>query len=289
MEPMTLIGRRTVLKALLASGVTAGTGVVCYGFADQRHDIRVVHSALPVPGLPSALVGLRIGLITDLHHGPQVSLEHVRRAARLLLAEAPDLIVLGGDYINRGEYQYMEPCAEALSPLNAPHGVFAILGNHDDDRHVPAALRRHGFDVLADVRTDRSIRGERLCFAGIRFPTRRADAIGRVVGTSSGITILLAHDPRRLVEAAAVGVPAMLAGHTHGGQIVLPMLGSPISSQYPVLEGLAEREGTTLFVSRGVGTVILPLRLNCPPDVSILTLATRPSPVTPFESTQTFA
>jgi uncharacterized protein len=278
MEDTRRIGRRTVLKALLGSVVAASTGAVCYGYghADERLDIHVVHSALPVSGLPAALAGLRVGLITDLHHGEQVSFNHVRRAAELLLAEAPDLIVLGGDYINRGEYRFAEPCGDALSVLNAPDGVIAILGNHDDDSHVPAALRRHGFEVLADMRTERTIRGERLCFAGIRFWTSRPQAIARVVGSSPRTTILLAHDPRRLVAAADLGVPAMLSGHTHGGQIVLPIVGSPIAGQYPVLQGLAQRKDTSLFVSRGVGTVMIPLRLNCPPDVSILTLEARP-------------
>jgi predicted MPP superfamily phosphohydrolase len=274
---MAGLERRTVLKGLLASGAAAGAGAFFYGYADERLDIQVVRSQWPLADLPPALAGLRVGLITDLHHGEQVSVEQVRRAAALLLAEAPDLIVLGGDYINRGEFQFAEPCAEALSALEAPHGVFAILGNHDDDRHVPAALRRRQFEVLSDARTERTIRGERVAIAGIRFWTWGRGSVGRAVGPSPHRTVLLAHDPRRLVEAADLGVAGVLSGHTHGGQIVLPLLGSPIARQYPVLQGLAYRQETTLFVSRGVGTVLIPLRLNCPPDVSVLTLASRPT------------
>ena len=272
---MATFTRRAVLKVLLAGGIGAGTGAVCYGYSDERHDIQVVRSMLPVADLPPALEGVRIGLMTDLHHSEQVSYEHVMRAVRLLQEQHVDVIVLGGDYVTRGQRDYIEPCAEALKSLNAPHGVFAILGNHDDDSYVPAALRRSGFGVLTDARTDLTIRGEQLCFAGIRFKTCDPRAIARVVGTPPGTTLLLAHDPRRLREAAALRVPAVLSGHTHGGQIVLPVVGTPVAHQYPVLEGLAERDGTVLFVSRGVGTVILPLRLNCPPDVSILTLTTR--------------
>lgn len=273
----TRVSRRTALRALLAGGVVAASGAAYYAYADERFDVEVVRSPLPVVGLSSALAGLRIGFITDLHHGVYVGFEHVRRAAQLLVAEGPDLIVLGGDYINRGEYEYAEACAEALSILDAPHGVFAILGNHDDDRHVPAALRRRGFEVLPDARTERTIRGERLCLAGIRFSTFLPAAIERTVGPRPHSTILLAHDPLRIRQAASARVAAVLSGHTHGGQIVLPLFGSPIGRRYPVLQGLAQRRNTSLFVSRGVGTVTIPLRLNCPPDVSILTLETRPN------------
>ena len=84
--------------------------------------------------------------------------------------------------------------------------------------------------------------------------------------------ILLAHDPRRLYEAADLDVPAVLSGHTHGGQIVLPGVGALARRSFPVLSGLGARDKTTMFVSRGVGTVYVPIRINCPPEVAIVTL-----------------
>ncbi len=89
--------------------------------------------------------------------------------------------------------------------------------------------------------------------------------------------ILLAHDPRRLDEAAALDVPLVLSGHTHGGQVVLPGLGAVAARKFPVVAGAGRRENTSIFVSRGVGTVYVPYRLNCPPDVSVITLRTRAS------------
>ena len=86
------------------------------------------------------------------------------------------------------------------------------------------------------------------------------------------MTILLAHDPRRLTEAAALDVPLVLSGHTHGGQVVLPLVGAIAAQKFPVVAGLGHRERTTMFVSRGVGTVYVPVRLNCPPEVAVLTL-----------------
>ena len=87
--------------------------------------------------------------------------------------------------------------------------------------------------------------------------------------------MLIAHDPRRLVEAAALDVQLVLSGHTHGGQVIVPGLGAVAGRKFPVLAGSATRDNTSIFVSRGVGTVYLPVRINCPPDVAVLTL--RPS------------
>jgi predicted MPP superfamily phosphohydrolase len=86
------------------------------------------------------------------------------------------------------------------------------------------------------------------------------------------MTMLLAHTPKRLIEAASLSIPVMLSGHTHGGQIVLPGLGPFAAREFPVVAGVGRRENTTVFVSRGVGTIYLPVRVSCPPEVAILTL-----------------
>ncbi len=182
--------------------------------------------------------------------------------------------MLGGDYFTWRNLAYVQPAADALRSLTAPHGVFAVLGNHDDDRAMPTALERLGFAVLKDARTHLTIRGEAIELAGIRFWTRTPAAIHAVVRGASAPVILLAHDPRRLPEAAALGVPLILSGHTHGGQIVLPVVGALAARKFPVLAGPARQGPTTLFVSRGVGTVYVPIRLNCPPEVALLTLRT---------------
>jgi predicted MPP superfamily phosphohydrolase len=99
--------------------------------------------------------------------------------------------------------------------------------------------------------------------------------LARILRKSSGTVILLAHDPRRLTEAAALDVPAVLSGHTHGGQVVLPGVGALARRRFPVLDGLGSREGTSIFVSRGIGTVYVPVRINCPPEVAVITLKRR--------------
>jgi predicted MPP superfamily phosphohydrolase len=267
-----LLTRRAALKGVVATTVGAITGASAYGVAYERHDIGITDATLPVSGLAPALDGLRIGFLTDIHHSAMVPPDDVRKAVDLVSARHPDLIVLGGDYVTWGDRAFVGPVAELLAPLTAPHGVFAILGNHDDDRDMPAALMARHVQVLKDARTRLEIRGEGLELAGIRFWTRKPADIARVVSQARDTVLLLAHDPRRLEEAASLDIPAMLSGHTHGGQVVLPGVGAVARRRFPVLSGVASRENTWMFVSRGVGTVYVPIRLNCPPEVAIVTL-----------------
>jgi predicted MPP superfamily phosphohydrolase len=269
------VSRRAVLSTLLGGGATLLGGSGIYGFAYARHDLEITRATLAVDRLPPSLDGLRVGLVTDIHRSLWVSHDDVSRAVRTLMAEAPDIIVLGGDYVTWGDRDYVHAAAEALAPLSAPHGVFGVLGNHDDDHDMPAALSAHGVEMLKDARTTIRIKGEPIDIVGIRFWTKRGADIASIMRGGSGFPMILAHDPRRLAEAAALKIPLMLAGHTHGGQIVLPGIGALAKQKFPVLAGIARRNQTTLFVSRGVGTVYVPVRINCPPEVALLTLTSR--------------
>jgi uncharacterized protein len=271
------ITRRAFLRTGLAGGIgLAGAGV--YGFAYERHRITVTRTTVEVGALPAALDGLRIGILTDLHHSAFVPQQDIEDATRLLMAERPDLVALLGDYVTWGDRRYVNGCAEALAPLSAPHGVFAILGNNDDERAMPRALAARGFEVLLDERADIRVRGESVAIAGIRYWTKKPSDIHRLLVGTPRPTILLAHDPRRLTEAADLGVPLLLSGHTHGGQIVLPLIGALAARKYPIAAGTIRRANTTLFVSRGVGTVFVPVRLNCPPEAAVITLRARQAP-----------
>ena len=267
------LNRRDALRALAATSVGLVVGPVAYGAAYERHRVVRLESDVPVSGLPQALDGLRVGLITDIHHSASVSADDVTRAVELLRSAAPDIVVLGGDYVTYGNRAYVEPVAELLAPLaSAPHGSFAVLGNHDDDRDMPAALARQHFTVLKDQHTRLTVRGELLDVIGIRYWTRRIPHLTQVFQGVGPNSILLAHDPRRLTQAAQLDVPLVLSGHTHGGQIVLPGLGTLTKKDFPILGGFMRQTNTSLFVSRGVGTVYVPVRINCPPDVAVLTL-----------------
>ena len=273
-----LLDRRNLLKGLVGIGIGTATGGVAHGFLYERNNLELTRKTFPVSGLPDALRGLRLGVLTDIHRSQTVSHELVAAAVDMLMAERPDLIVLGGDYVSWRDPQYVHPAAEALAPLSAPHGVIAILGNHDDDHEMPAALAAKGFTVLKDARTRLTIRGEVMDFAGIRYWTYKIADIAHVMRGAVPHTILLAHTPKRLLEAQQLAVPAVVSGHTHGGQIVLPGIGAVAAREFPVIAGLEQRQGTAIFVSRGVGTVYVPVRINCPPEVAVLTLdsVTRP-------------
>ena len=268
----TTLDRRTVLKGLIGAGLGVATGAGVHGFLYQRHHLELTRAVLPVSGLPPALRGLRIGVMTDIHRSQAVPHELVAGAVHMLMAEKPDVIVLGGDYISFGDRRYVQRAADALAGLSAPHGVLAVMGNHDDDRDMPAALAAKGFTVLRDARTRLTIRGEPIEFAGIRFWTYKVAEIAHVLRGALPLTFLLAHSPKRVLEAQQLAVPAVISGHTHGGQIVLPGIGAIAAREFPVVAGLAQRQGTSIFVSRGVGTVYVPVRINCPPEVAVLTL-----------------
>src|SRR5262249_41231661 len=138
------ISRRVALKAFAASSVGVVGGLGAYGFLYGRHQLEITRMDVAVDGLPPGLAGLRIRLLTDVHRSLLVSDDDVSAAVKALMGERPDLIVLGGDYVTWGDRRFVGPAAEALAPLAAPHGVFGILGNHDDDHDMPAALMKNG-------------------------------------------------------------------------------------------------------------------------------------------------
>jgi predicted MPP superfamily phosphohydrolase len=264
--------RRDLLKTLLTAAAGAAAGAGAYGFVYERHRIQLTSAPFPVPNLPPALQGLRVGLLTDIHYGTFVPADDVETASRLLLAARPDLIVLGGDFVTWRDRRQIGPCVEVLSQLNAPHGIFAVLGNHDDETATPPALHARGVEVLRDERTRIVIRKQPLELVGIRYWTRQLREIRPVLRGARGPVLLLAHDPRRLTEASSLGIPAVLSGHTHGGQVVLPLVGALAARRFPVVAGLGRLGDTAIWVSRGLGTVFLPVRVNCPPEVALLTL-----------------
>jgi predicted MPP superfamily phosphohydrolase len=269
------LSRRALLTALVNGGVGLGVGGFTYGAAHERHRLERTATELSVSGLDPAHDGLRIAFLTDIHHSQLVPATDVERAVALAQSASPDLIMLGGDYVSFADRSFVGPMAELLRPLHAPHGVFGVIGNHDEERSVATALGRNGVDMLLDSWTRITVRREPLDIAGIRFWTRRGDVIARALRGAGPTVLLLAHDPRRLREAAALNVGGELAGHTHGGQVVLPGIGALAARKFPVASGLVRRDNTAMFVSRGIGTVYAPVRIGCPPEVSIVTLRRR--------------
>lgn len=267
--------RRAFLRVVTAAGTGALVGGVSWGLHERMH-LGVTRETLAVTGLPAVFSGFKIALLTDLHRSGLVPEQLVADAVAATLREKPDLIVLGGDYVTSFDTRFAEPVASVLAGLSAPAGVIAVLGNHDDQRMVPSALSRHGIKVLRENRLRLTMSGASVDFLGIDYWTQKAAKISPLIDPAA-LPILVAHDPRRLNEAAALKIPLVLSGHTHGGQVVLPPFGPINQFRFPIVAGSLRRDDTLLFVSRGIGTIYLPVRINCPPEVAILTLTPRVS------------
>src|SRR2546430_14067324 len=238
------VTRRAVLKTVVAAAVGAAAGAGTYGFVYGRRALELTRATVPVEGLPPSLGGLRLGFLSDIHRSMFVSQDDVAAAGSMGMKEKPDLIVLGGDYVTWGDRNYVGPSAEALAPLSAPLGVFGILGNHDDDHAMPAALGKNGAQMLKDARTRITVRGETVDLIGIRFWTRRAGDIASLVRGAAPMSILLAHDPRRLTEAAGLGVPPLPSGQPPGGPLPPPGPRPAPPREIPGPAGLAGRRRT---------------------------------------------
>lgn len=237
----------------------------------------------PVPAGHERLAGLRIGFLTDTHVGPFIAPRDVERAVAILRREAPDLVLLGGDYISESP-RYAPGTASALCELVdiAPLGCLAVLGNHDlstDRDRITAALEGCGIRVLRNRSVRIDTRGGPLWIAGIdETILGRADVAATVAGIPDGSAVIaLWHEPDYAEQAAAAGAFAQLSGHSHGGQIRLPGIGPlvlpPGGKRYPA--GLYLVNGLHLYTSRGLGAYRPPVRLFCPPEVTIVTLTTR--------------
>lgn len=256
----------------MAAAVTAAAGG--WGFA-AIYGFEVTHHRVPLPGLRSPL---RVVQLSDLHYGPYLHEASVARWVDAALAESPDLLVLTGDYVDSRNRRPLAPLLAELVRLRAPLGVHAVWGNHDHfnrarTRELAAAFAAAGITVLNNssvpVRDD-------LLLAGIDdFKIGRPDlaaALAAADGTRP--TLLLSHNPDLLPELPAGSVALALAGHTHGGQVRLPLLGAPVtSSSYGqrLAQGWVDVP-VRAYVCRGLGVTGIPMRVLCPPELAVFDL-----------------
>ena len=223
--------------------------------------------------LPPAFRGFRIVQLSDIHHGLFLPLHVVIEAVELTNQLEPDLVALTGDFVTYSR-AYIEPVAAVLGRLRARYGVFAVLGNHDyrvGADHLARVLRRERIEVLRNRHAALRRRGEALYVAGIDDVDYGADLPRALRGIPPATpTVLLAHNPRIIRRAARSGVSLVLSGHTHGGQVNLPLVGTIYgrSSEDMRFKIGWDRLGPTqIYVSRGIGTVVLPVRVRCPAEI----------------------
>ncbi|MDT7688926.1 MAG: uncharacterized protein QOE46_1685 [Acidobacteriota bacterium] len=263
-------------------GATAAVGVAgvsAYGGLVEAWDYELTETVVSVRDLPERFEGFRIAQVSDVHHGRLVSIEEVRRVVGLANAARADLVALTGDYTTSLR-EYVEPCAEVLGELSAPEGVWAVLGNHDHNTDGPLtrqALARRGINVLTNMNTELRRGADALQLAGVDdWGWGKADFERAMRGLDmSRPSVLLAHEPMALDMPETRGVSLILSGHTHGGQVSLPFVGSPAAyvwKHLKYLRGMYESEGTQLYVSRGTGMIGVPVRIGARPEVAVLRL-----------------
>ncbi|MCL2660157.1 MAG: metallophosphoesterase [Acidobacteriaceae bacterium] len=271
---------------ILGSGIAA-TGMVLYSGEIGRHRIEVAERAISIANLPDGFHGFRIAQLSDIHFDEYTEPFFLERAVRRINGLKPDLVLLTGDFVTQGAFNFMvvkhapHRCAEILSSLSAPQ-IYAVLGNHDfafgavpvvqalTGARIPVLLNRH-------VPIERN--GDRLWLCGIEDPgSSRPDLNAAVPADPDGPVILMSHSPDYVDTVVqhprGPVIDLMLSGHTHGGQIRLPFFGAlvlpPMGQKY--VEGLFHVEQLQLYVNRGLGTVGMPFRLNCVPEITLFTL-----------------
>ena len=281
--PLIPATRRQFLSAAAAAGVVAIAGDAIL-LAPNRP--RIVRQDFFLPRWPERMNGFTVAVLSDFHYDPHFSIHPLRAAIAMVSRLHPDLIALTGDFVSVplvGDDQKAafaaEPCARLLRQMTAPHGLWAVMGNHDDGtdpEHVTRALQAENIRVLANHSEPIEQDGARFWLAGVNdvmSGTADLSKTIRVVPAGEAV-VLLAHEPDFADEAAQYPIDLQLSGHSHGGQIRIPFLPPlylpELAKKY--VWGTYHVGPLMLHTSAGLGTVGVPMRLNCPPEITLLTL-----------------
>lgn len=273
------INRRVFLKRMLPPAALAAAGLYPGVLVHRR--VQINHYQLPVARLPKSFIGLRIAQLTDLHYGLGVSLNFIKGLVRRTNDIGADIIVCTGDYVRgRDKPALADAVWPLLAELKAPLGVFAVLGNHDHWTSRERSrywLTQTGFDIerkAVSIARD----GKRLWLAGATDLWEDWEPLDAFLSNipDNACRIILAHNPDTADMPTGKPVDAVIAGHTHGGQVAFPWIGAPLlpvrNKSYA--QGCQRSaRGTSVFISRGLGWAILPIRFNCAPEIAVLELA----------------
>ena len=287
------VSRRSCLKgALYGAG-----GLALYSGEFERHWLEIVHQEITIDGLPPAFDGITVAQLSDIHLDEFTEPFLVRQSIDEINRARPDIVLLTGDYVSaqvlprdltvRAAWQ----CGKLLSQIQCPHR-YAIFGNHDiwaGEQHVGEALRAHGITVLRNSYLPVERDGARIWIAGIDDPVCGQPDPDQTIPASirnlpGEPIILMCHAPDYVDELsrhpAGQAASFVLSGHTHGGQIRLPLIGAlhlpPGGRKY--VEGLFRVGPMQLYVNRGIGSVGVPFRFDCRPEITIFKLrATSPN------------
>jgi predicted MPP superfamily phosphohydrolase len=270
--------RRLFVSRLIGgAAVTAGAGLSVWGVRSAHGRPKLVELPIQLANLPPALDGTTIVQLTDLHIGPALGREFTAELVARANALQPDLVAITGDLVD-GSVDELRDAVAPLADLRAKHGVFFVTGNHETysgERDWCAHLPTLGVRVLRNERVRIGDADASFDLAGVDDFNARHDMDQAMAGRDPArACVLLAHQPRSVLEAAKHGVGLQLSGHTHGGQIwpwrYLVFL------QQPYVEGLHRHGDTWLYVSRGCGYWGPPMRVNAPSEIVKVTLHVRP-------------
>lgn len=276
--------RRLFLKTGMYTLTAASFAGSSYGVLYGRSRYETTTAEFLLPSLPLSLHGFTIGLMSDIHSSAFMTKEDMDEYVAAMNNLNTDLIVVTGDFVN-SMVDEVYPFAESFSALQAPHGVFGVMGNHDffvrDPDKVAREIDDCGVKLLRDDRVRIDKDGGSFWLLGVDDVGRPERARERfdVVAQHTSPTIpriLLCHRPYFLQQAAEAGMDLVLSGHTHGGQVSLGkfrethIAPASIASRY--VWGTYTIGQTKMYVSRGIGTVGLPIRINCPPEITTIRL-----------------
>ena len=274
-------------RTFLASAAVASLGLATYAGTYARHEFEITRLNLPIRNLPDAFGGFRIVQMSDIHLEEFTETSFLERMVAQVNELDPDLVLITGDFVSRGPgplsvaWKAAGVGAEILSTLKAPQR-FGILGNHDVNvgaEHVVAPLEAHGTPILVDSYTPIERGKDVIWLCGADDAgTRQPDLNFAIPATPNAPVLFMCHEPdyvdKVVLHPRFPLIDLMLSGHTHGGQIRLPYIGPlilpPMGQKY--IEGLFQFEQMQLYVNRGIGTVGLPFRLNCPAELTHFTL-----------------
>ncbi|HWR52097.1 MAG TPA: metallophosphoesterase [Bryobacteraceae bacterium] len=271
--------RRGFIQTAGTLAVAAPFGVLGFGMFIQRSAFRVTEVEVPVANLAPELNGLRIAHLSDIHMSPFLSEAELARAVGLANELKPHLGVITGDFIT-SEGDPLEACLRQLARLKAEAGLVGCMGNHEVYARCQDAAeqigRRVGIDLLRKRRREFRFGNAVLNVAGVDWqrPPRMLSGTARLL-VPSATNIMLSHNPNAFDAAAEQGWDLTLAGHTHGGQINVEILEkglNPARFFTDYVYGPYRKGSSSLYVTRGIGTVGLPARIGAPPEVALIRL-----------------
>jgi predicted MPP superfamily phosphohydrolase len=284
-------GRRQFLERTASAVIAAPFVAGAYGLFYGRLNLQITRQPIRLARLPRAFAGFRIAQLSDIHIGPFMPEDQIRKYVEMTNGLKPDLIALTGDFLT-WDPSTQRTVVNLMAALRAPFGVFGCLGNHEAWSHTEESITRLfaqvGIPILRQARTAITNGGDRINLIGVDYRTQintpgppsehyvrqYLEGVETLVDRDT-VNILMSHNPNTFDRAAELGIDLSLAGHTHGGQLALEFVSPEIAPSRlvtPYVAGWFSKPGGQLYVNRGIGTIGVPMRVGAPPEITVYEL-----------------